>query len=79
MIRYAYDHTGVPVPALIVAAVAVLVVAAWLVHHLIERPGAPALRRWIATGSLRQRHPQGVDGARKLPERVAARSDSQSP
>ena len=53
MIRYAHDHTGLPVPALIVAAVLVLLVAAWLVHHLVERPVGPALRRWIATGSIR--------------------------
>jgi peptidoglycan/LPS O-acetylase OafA/YrhL len=53
MIRYAHDHTGLPVPVLIVAAVLVLFVAAWLVHHLVERPAGPALRRWIATGSIR--------------------------
>jgi peptidoglycan/LPS O-acetylase OafA/YrhL len=61
MIRYAYDRTGVPVPALIVAAVAILIVAAWLVHRLIERPAAPALRRWIATGSIRPSQPQTSD------------------
>jgi peptidoglycan/LPS O-acetylase OafA/YrhL len=48
-----HDYTGLPVPALIVAAVLVLLVAAWLVHHLVERPAGPALRRWIATGSIR--------------------------
>ncbi|MEU8234422.1 acyltransferase [Actinoplanes sp. NPDC048967] len=58
MIRYAYDRTGVPVPALIITAVAILIVAAWLVHRLIERPVAPALRRWIATGSIRPSQPR---------------------
>ncbi|WP_306213456.1 acyltransferase family protein [Actinoplanes sp. RD1] len=55
MIRYAYDRTGLPVPVLIVAAVVVLLVAAWLVHRLVERRCGPALRRWIATGSIRPR------------------------
>ncbi|MET0415035.1 MAG: acyltransferase, partial [Actinoplanes sp.] len=64
MIRYAYDRTGVPVPALIIAAVAILILAAWLVHRLIERPAAPALRRWIATGSICPSQPQTSDNRR---------------
>lgn len=76
IIRYAYDRTGLPVPALIVAAVAVLVAAAWLVHRLIERPAAPALRRWIATGSIRPRHPQGLDNARKPGAAAPSRAPS---
>ena len=70
MIRYAYDRTGVPVPALIIAAVAILIVAAWLVHRLIERPAAPALRRWIATGSILPSQPRSSDDRRPL-QRVA--------
>ncbi len=52
MIRYAYDRTGLPIPLLVVAAVLVLLMAAWLVHRLVERPLSPALRRLIATGTL---------------------------
>jgi peptidoglycan/LPS O-acetylase OafA/YrhL len=70
MIRYAYDRTGVPVPALIIAAVAILIVAAWLVHRLIERPAAPALRRWIATGSILPSPPQTSNDQRPR-QRVA--------
>ncbi|MGW4942079.1 acyltransferase family protein [Actinoplanes sp. NPDC004185] len=70
MIRYAYDRTDVPVPALIIAAVAILIVAAWLVHRLIERPAGPALRRWIATGSVRPSQPQTSDDQRPQ-QRVA--------
>ncbi|WP_305787893.1 acyltransferase family protein [Symbioplanes lichenis] len=53
LIRYAYDRTGLPVPVLVVAAIVVLLAVAWLVHRVVERPVAPALRRWIATGSPR--------------------------
>jgi peptidoglycan/LPS O-acetylase OafA/YrhL len=47
LIRNAWERTGLPVPVLVVAAIAVLLVAAWLVHRLIERPFGPALRRLI--------------------------------
>jgi peptidoglycan/LPS O-acetylase OafA/YrhL len=53
MIRYAYDRTGLPVPLLVAGAILVLLVAAWLVHRLVERPLGPALRRLIATGPVR--------------------------
>jgi peptidoglycan/LPS O-acetylase OafA/YrhL len=52
MIRYAYDRTGLPVPLLVAGAILVLLVAAWLVHRLVERPLGPALRRLIATGPV---------------------------
>lgn len=63
MIRYAYDRTGLPVPLLVAGAIAVLLVAAWLVHRLVERPLGPALRRLIATGPVRlPAHVSRADG-----------------
>jgi peptidoglycan/LPS O-acetylase OafA/YrhL len=70
MHRYAFVRTGAPVPALLIAGGAIAIVAAWLVHRLIERPVAPALRRWIATGSTRPRQPQPSDDRRPR-QRVA--------
>ena len=47
LIRAGHDHTALPAWALIAGAVAILLTAAWLVHHLVERRLAPLLRRRI--------------------------------
>jgi peptidoglycan/LPS O-acetylase OafA/YrhL len=44
LIRTAHEHTGLPAGVLIAGAVAVLLIAAWLVHRLVERPLAPLVR-----------------------------------
>ena len=44
LIRTAHAHTGLPAGVLITGAVLVLLVAAWLVHRLVERPLAPLVR-----------------------------------
>jgi peptidoglycan/LPS O-acetylase OafA/YrhL len=57
LIRTAHQRTGLSAPVLITGAVVVLLVAAWLVHRLVERPLAPLLRRHI----LRTRKSVPVD------------------
>jgi hypothetical protein len=47
VIRTAHARTGLPAWVLIAGAVAALLVAAWLVHRLVERPLAPLLKRRI--------------------------------
>ncbi|GAB7040349.1 MULTISPECIES: acyltransferase family protein [Catenuloplanes] len=61
MIRYAYERTGLPAPVLVVTAILVLLAVAWLVHRVVERPATPALRRLVATGSLRRPAPSPAD------------------
>ncbi|MFC5718579.1 acyltransferase family protein [Streptomyces gamaensis] len=50
-------HDTLPPWVLVVLLVSAMLVAAWLVHRLIERPVATALKRWI--GRL------GLDGGRR--------------
>lgn len=47
VIRTAHARTGLPAWVLIAGAVVALLVAAWLVHRLVERPLAPLLKRRI--------------------------------
>jgi peptidoglycan/LPS O-acetylase OafA/YrhL len=44
LIRTFHTATGLPAPILIGGAVIVLLIAAWLVHRLVERPLAPVVR-----------------------------------
>ncbi|MFI5842567.1 acyltransferase family protein [Catenuloplanes sp. NPDC051500] len=67
MIRNAWERTGLPMPVLVVIAIAVLLVVAWLVHRLVERPAGPALRRLIATASPRNVLPRGEGGSARGP------------
>jgi peptidoglycan/LPS O-acetylase OafA/YrhL len=64
LIRTAYQHTGLPAGVLIAGAVVVLLVLAWLVHRLVERPLASVLRARILA---RGRKPEKVVAAGTVP------------
>jgi peptidoglycan/LPS O-acetylase OafA/YrhL len=55
VIRTAHARTGLPAWVLIAGAVVALLVAAWLVHRLVERPLAPLLKRRILGRSIQVR------------------------
>jgi peptidoglycan/LPS O-acetylase OafA/YrhL len=59
VIRTAHAETGLPAPVLIGCTVLVLLLAAWLVHRLVERPLAPLVRAAV----LGRRRPRVAAGA----------------
>ncbi|MEV6597821.1 acyltransferase [Actinoplanes sp. NPDC051346] len=50
LIQYGHDYTGLPAGALVVGAVAILLVASWLVYRFVERPLGPRLRDAVRRG-----------------------------
>jgi peptidoglycan/LPS O-acetylase OafA/YrhL len=56
-IHLLYPRLGLPPAVLVTAVLAVLVLAAWLVHRLIERPLAPRLKRALSRPPRERRVP----------------------
>ncbi|GAB1689138.1 acyltransferase family protein [Krasilnikovia sp. M28-CT-15] len=58
IIRHAYEATHLPVGLLVAATMALMLIPAWLVYRLVERPFAPRLRAALTRGIAAARTPE---------------------
>ncbi|MEV6597653.1 acyltransferase [Actinoplanes sp. NPDC051346] len=74
IIRYGYEHTGLSLGVLIAGTVIIMLIPAWLVYRLVERPLGPRMRDALRGGieTIRAAAPRPhspVPGPRTIPRR----------
>jgi peptidoglycan/LPS O-acetylase OafA/YrhL len=53
-------HHRIPKWPLLVGLIAGMLVVAWLVHRLVERPLAPVVKRWLTDAVVQMRHREPI-------------------